>query len=204
MRQLPKVIAVLGRIGAGKDVICDYLVARYHGTKRGFSDPLYKILEIINPAIPVGESLVTQKFKYYRDLVAQYGQDRAKRMFPEIRRLLQVLGTECGREIHGPDAWTKAMGRVVAADYLTCIRDCRFPSEVTWLRAQDSLLIHVHSTREQAPSAHISDFAIDAKSESDYSIENNGTLEDLYGKVEWCLDQWQQHPPVSRGVVHDI
>lgn len=204
MKQLPKVIAVLGRIGAGKDVICDYLVARYHGTKRGFSDPLYQILDTINPAIPVGESLVTQKFKYYKDLVAEYGQDRAKRMFPEIRRLLQVLGTECGREIHGSQCWTNVMARASVYDYLTCIRDCRFPSEVDWVRSQDSLLIHVHSIREQAPSAHISDFAIDAKSQADYSIENNSTMEALYDKVEGVLDQWAAHPPTSRGIAHDI
>lgn len=201
---LPKVIAVVGRIGAGKDVICDYLVTKYHGTKRGFSDPLYQILDIINPAIPVGESLVTQKFKYYKDLVAEYGQDRAKRMFPEIRRLLQVIGTECGRNIHGPQCWTNAMARASASDHLTCVRDCRFPSEVDWVRSQDSLIIHVHSAWEQAPTAHISDFAIDAKACADYSIENNGTLEALYDKVEGVLDQWAQHHPASKRVIHDI
>lgn len=200
---LPKVVAVLGNIGAGKDVICDYLVAKYHFTKRGFSDPLYKILGIINPAIPVGESLVVQKFRYYNDLVAEYGQDRAKRMFPEIRRLLRVTGTECGREIHGPQCWTNAMGRASASDLFTCIRDTRFPSEVDWVRTQDSLLIRVHSIREEAPSGHISDHAIDARVEADYHISNNSTLEALYDQVEGVLDQWAQHHP-RQGIAHDI
>ena len=192
MRQqkLPRYVGCLGNIGAGKDMVCDYLANQHHYTKRGFSDRLYAIMAILNPMIPIGESLTNPIFRGYNALVAEYGIDYVKRNFPEVRRLLRVLGTECGREVHGPKCWVHVMDRDSRGDWFTAIRDVRFPDEVDWLRSQDSLLIHVTSTREQKPSSHISDFAVNAAEEADYTIVNNGTLADLYREVDSVLDQW--------------
>jgi hypothetical protein len=171
-------------------MICDYLVAKYHFTKRGFSDPVYGVLAQINPAIPVGSSLIVNNYRPYNDLVHEFGIDYVKRNFPEVRRLLRVIGTECGREVHGPYCWVNYMDRASRGDYHTAIRDVRFASEIDWLRANDTLLIHVTGEREQAPSTHISDNAIDPIEEADYSIVNNGSLADLYRAVDVVVEAW--------------
>ena len=158
----------MGNIGAGKDKICDYLVARHAFIKRGFSDPIYEQIAKLNPWIaPLDE---WGPFGRYNDLVVEYGADYVKRGYPEIRMYLQTLGSECALDLHGPNCWVKIMAQRSRSDGHTCIRDCRFPSEIDWVRSQDSLLIRVTGDREQEPSAHISDFAIDAKLEADYTV----------------------------------
>ena len=188
---LPKLIALMGNRGAGKGAIASYLADFHHYTARGFADPLYEQLTILNPWIQAGESLTNPKFRRYNDLVERFGVDYVKRNFVEVRKYLQLLGTECGREIIHDLVWVKIAEERSRGDYRTSFFDMRFANEVAWVRTQDSLLIHVSSPREDPPSAHKSEFQLNYSAEADFSIENDGTLQELYDKVEAVIALWQ-------------
>lgn len=201
---LPKIILLMGNQNAGKGTVAQYLADKFHYSIKGFADPLYEQLAILNPWIQVGESLTTPKFRRYNDLVAEFGVDYTKRNFQEVRTYLQRLGTECGRQILGQRCWVDIAAERSRGDYRTVFYDTRFPNEVDWGRTEDSLFVWVTSPRETPAGEHVSEHSIDYSKESDYHLHNDSDLEALYGKMENILDQWAAHPPTSRGIAHDI
>jgi hypothetical protein len=190
MDKLPKAVFLMGNRNAGKSVIAKYLENKLHYKARGFADPLYEQLAALNPWIHTGKSLTESRHEQYNALVWRFGIDYVKRNFHEVRRLLQFLGTECGRDTHGEDCWVKIAEERSRGDYRTAFFDTRFKNEVAWGRSLDSLFIHVWSDRETPQSDHRSEIQLDYAAEADYTIENNGTLDELYDKVEDVLLQW--------------
>jgi|688.fasta_scaffold10419_2 hypothetical protein len=189
---LPKVIGFCGNRNAGKDECCKILHKKYGFTVRGFSDPVYEQLAILNPVIRVNDHDVTYTSEEFNTAVTVFGVDYVKRHSDDVRRYLRLLGTECGRRFHGEDCWLKIMDTRMRLDERTAIQGIRFPNEVSFLRAQpDSLLICVQSTREQpADPTHESEVAIDPVKESDYIIRNDGTLLDLEAELERVIDAY--------------
>ena len=47
----------------------------------------------------------------YREAIEERGYTEAKAEFPEVRRLLQVFGTEVGRDLFGENVWVDIMKR---------------------------------------------------------------------------------------------
>ena len=91
-------IALTGYKGVGKSTVADILVDKFKFTKMGFADPLKEMALMLDPIVDElhGERL--------SDVVHREGWVEAKKNY-EIRRILQVLGTECGRDILGKDVW---------------------------------------------------------------------------------------------------
>lgn len=75
-------IGLCGYPGVGKDEVAKYLVTRYEFCRVAFADAMRDDLYKLNPIIGSVWRLA--------DLVDTVGWDVAKRMFPEVRRLLQV------------------------------------------------------------------------------------------------------------------
>ena len=115
-----RLVALGGRLRAGKDAVGDYL-AREHGfVKVGMSDALAEALYVLNPLVVtdyperVGRFRTTTTWEpiRYRDLVDAVGYADAKK-HEEVRRLLQVLGTDVGRDMISKDVWTTIMRRKI-------------------------------------------------------------------------------------------
>jgi dephospho-CoA kinase len=187
---LPRVIGFCGHRNAGKDECARILHRKYGYVVRGFSDPIYELLAILNPIIRVNDHDVTYTAEEYNTAVSVFGIDYVKRHSDDVRRYLRLLGTECGRDVHGQDCWLKIMDTRMRLDERTAIQGIRFPNEVSFLRAQpDSLLICVQNKREQPPDAgHISETAINPTTEADFTIRNDGTLLDLEAELEKVID----------------
>jgi hypothetical protein len=185
-------IGFAGNRGAGKDECCKILHKKYGFTSRGFSDPVYEQLAILNPVVRVSDHGGIYAAAEYETVVSIFGADYVKRHSDDVRRYLRLLGTECGRRFFGEDCWLKIMDTRMRLDERTAIQGIRFPNEVSFLRAQpDSLLICVQSTREQpADPAHESEVAIDPAKEADYIIRNDGTLLDLEAELERVIDAY--------------
>jgi hypothetical protein len=187
-------IGFAGNRNSGKDECCKILNRKYGFTIRGFSDPVYEQLAILNPTIELTSIRLQDDYPKipYLDAVCDCGIDYVKRHSDDVRRYLRLLGTECGRRFFGEDCWLKIMDTRMRLDERTAIQGIRFPNEVSFLRAQpDSLLICVQSTREQpADPAHESEVAIDPVKEADYIIRNDGTLLDLEAELERVIDAY--------------
>ena len=112
------------------------------------------------------------------------------------RRLLQLLGTECGRNIIHPNIWVNAL----MSEYKTCEYKClkagtdycgdnkydctEVPNWIiTDMRGGITIRINRPGLIE---NNHLSETSLD-NAEFDYVIDNNGTIEELIEKVKEIL-----------------
>ena len=86
-------IGLTGPPGCGKDTAADHLVKNHGFVRVAFADTIREVALTIDPY---------DHFFRLSDVINLIGWDRAKRQ-PEVRRLLQVIGTEAGRDVHGAD-----------------------------------------------------------------------------------------------------
>lgn len=127
------------------------------------------------------------------------------------RQLMQILGTECGRNIIHPNIWVNSlmseylplddtkrasMGNVI--DYSDClypnwiITDTRFPNELQAVKSRRGISIKVNRGRtggeilEDKNSEHPSETSLDTAT-FDYVIHNDGSIEELIEKVKEIL-----------------
>lgn len=85
-------------------------------------------------------------------------------LFPGVapaspRRIMQTLGTEWGRVLHGPDFWVEQWQRATADMPLLVAEDCRFANEAEAIRARGGLVFEVEAPwapRASGPDAHAS------------------------------------------------
>jgi hypothetical protein len=132
------------------------------------------------------------------------------------RLLLQLLGTECGRQIIHPNIWVNALmseyksflnikhklaGENVNENYEPhendiidiypnwIITDMRFPNELKAIKDENGITIRVNrgtKTMVEMSNEHKSEASLD-NAEFDYVIDNNGTIEKLIEKVKEIL-----------------
>lgn len=97
------------------------------------------------------------------------------------RLILQLLGTECGREIIHPNIWINATMNAVARNHLpgAIITDVRFPNEAEAVKKKGGIVIRIERSSENSSDNHPSEIALDDYENFDYKIYNDGTLEDL-------------------------
>lgn len=189
----PLIVFLNGACGSGKSEIANYLQRKYKFSQHSFGDGIKKSLYALNPFLEGSIRL--------KDYVDVYGWDPIKRNYPEARRLLQFMGTEAGRDIHGVDCWTNKVLKEIEyiEDKRSCqsyvISDLRFKSE--FLKFYESYLytcriVHVSKSEEdksQQTSSHSSE-SLDVFKEFPQfvtKINNNGTFEDLFNVVDKTL-----------------
>ena len=115
------IIGLSGYAQSGKDSTAELLCLNYGYERRAFADPMRHALMIINPKL----DSITRLAEFVDD----YGWEIAKKN-PEVRRLLQVLGTDFGRKMIGDDVWLKMAMRDLRQDDKIVISDVRFPNEL--------------------------------------------------------------------------
>lgn len=181
-----------GFAGSGKDAFADLITARRGFYKTYMSKPLEEALLRVNPWLPLtipefiarfdtrhlGLRLVRARvWIRYRDLHAGVGYVESKRE-PEVRELLQRLGTEVGRDMFGENVWVDAMLRdILSQDDDTLVTGIRFRNEIEAIRSNGGVAVWVE--RGLAPvNAHVSDNSL-APDDFDVVIDNTGTLGDL-------------------------
>lgn len=170
-----KLIGLTGYARSGKDAAASFLVER--GWKRlAFADAVRKGLLAMNPIITGSRRL--------KDIVDEDGWDYAK-LNPEVRRLLQVYGTEAGRDIHGSCCWADIVACQIVSlrgNYHIVVTDVRFREEVRMIQVYGGQIIRIAKPGVGPVNDHKSDTAIDRIQEDSW-IANDGTLEDLKRKI---------------------
>lgn len=183
-------IGLGGRLAAGKDVVADHLAKEHGFIKVGMSDPLLKILLITDPWIPTNategphEHHAHGEFVRASWLVAHVGYVEAKKN-PEVRRLLQMIGDNAGRRIHGEQVWIDYHERTIAqalerGDNVV-LTGARYPNEVQLVERLGGTSVWVDRPGNRAGeqvAAHESENSVDG---DDFvvTINNTGTIADL-------------------------
>lgn len=167
------VLGLTGYARSGKDTVGGFLEAD-HGFWRGaFAEGVREALLALDPRIPVGcdeDSLLSE-------IVREVGWDDAKAV-PEVRRLLQRMGTEAGWRMHGDRLWVDRLLRTAPADRDLVITDLRFGHEAAAVRELGGFLVRVVRPGVGPVNGHVSETFTD-ELRADTVVRNDGTLEDM-------------------------
>lgn len=180
-------IGLCGYAQTGKDTTANFLVKKYDWTRVAFADALRDVLYALNPIVvrEVG-GVIDGPHNVYRvqDLVDEWGWDKVKVEWQEVRALLQRLGTEAGRDIIDPNLWV-GMGeeKIESAGGPVVVTDCRFPNELSLIKRRKGTLIWVERPGTGPANAHASEHTV-SKDDCDLVLLNNGTIDDLYLQID--------------------
>jgi len=172
-------IGVCGKAGSGKDTIGDYLVEKYGFKKIALADPIKRLVKDI---FALDDHTVYDRDAREKNLERWEGWS--------VRRLLQYIGTELFRENIDDAIWVKSLWYKIQDDK-SCnyvVTDVRFPNELNYLNenSEEGEFLSIKVERpgyngDVGLKGHASE-AYDL--EGDVKIVNNGTMEDVYSKVD--------------------
>jgi hypothetical protein len=171
-----KYIGLSGYARSGKDTVAGILIDE--GWKRfAFADKLKLAVLRLDPIIENVNGRYTVS-----TAIKDFGPEKTKELFPEYRRLLQVMGTEVGRDMFGDNFWVDQALREVQDDDLAVFTDCRFPNEAQAIKDRGGVVWRVERPGFGPINGHASETSLDDW-DFDGIIQNNGTLDDLTYKV---------------------
>lgn len=168
-------VGICGYATSGKDVVADVLVDEFGFVKVNMSDALHRYMMILNPIISTDSVHGEAR---YADYCREFGYVDAKARHPEVRRLLQVFGTEVGRSID-PNLWVKERDKVVGRYDNVVTTGIRFSNEAVGLTD----LIHVDRPGVGPINDHPSDDLTEIIGLATLHIVNDGTVDDLRQRV---------------------
>lgn len=183
-------IGLSGYAQSGKDSTADILVREFGFKRLAFADSLRAAVYALDPHMEIGDLTYAKVLDYY-------GGYEAARETPhktEIRRLLQRMGTEVGRNLFGENFWVDQTlsKREPHLDYV--ITDCRFLNEARAVVNEGQVW---RITRPGVGPAVSADGSIHPSETSldnwpfDHIINNFGTLDELAITVAYTLDRAQ-------------
>ena len=163
-------IALSGSISSGKDTSVNYLIKKYGGVKISFSDSIYDIL-------------------YYAQNVCGFKKEKD-------RKFLQWIGTEWARE-KNPSIWIELTLKNYPKNENVYCSDLRFKNEFKALKEDGWICIKLNRYVKNdkrigtGDIKHISETDLDSLDvdEWDYIIDNDGSLLNLYDKIEKIIEK---------------
>lgn len=170
-------IGITGLKRSGKDTAADYLTSTYGFKRYAFADPMREALMALNPKVGA---------TYLATLVDYIGWESAK-SFPEVRRLLQRLGTEMGRDLFGEDFWVDRTFSAIHEDPSphVVITDVRFPNEYSRVIAEGGIILRTVRPGLVAADPHPSELLASQAEEfpAHTTLHNSGDFEHLYAQL---------------------
>lgn len=167
----PALIGFAGKARSGKDTAGKYLVDEYQFLRYSFAQPLKDAAKIM---FHLTDKQVEQKEK------------PAEPWGKSPRELYQKLGTDVARSID-VNVWVKGAeifkkenpGRSIV------ITDVRFSNEAFWIRNQGGIVVYLNSETRgiREHTEHSSENGMKG-SDVDIIIQNDGTINELYEKIE--------------------
>lgn len=141
MNQHPRIIAIAGRAGSGKDTAANFINRQNNiYCKYRFADPIKRTIKTLFDFTE--EQIEDRHLKEQTDLRWGFSP----------REAMQRFGTEFGRDLKD-DIWLTFASRAVEKNNYLVISDCRFENEADWVRQNDGVIIQIITT----PKASIAD-----------------------------------------------
>lgn len=174
-----KLIAITGKARSGKDTVCKHAWAKHAFTRIAFADPLKMAAQ--NMFCLTHEQTWNDDLK---EIVIPFWGMSPRQMF-------QLLGNEATKPVFGQDLWIKrwmlSYALLKDTDDIV-VSDLRFDIEAERIRHLGGAIIEVRrgtglvgSTGDHASERGLSTLP-------DFVIENDGTLSELYDKVDAIVE----------------
>lgn len=189
-------IGLNGDAGAGKNAVADHLVSQYGFKQYAFADAVRDVALAIDPIVATNSDSEPMRLSSF--ITEPSDWDWAKREVPEVRRLLQVVGTEAGRRVLGENCWVDIVHKKIHADWdgkplifsHAVVTDLRFENEYDFIKENNGIVIRIERANNPhaIPKTHASEQYVP---DADFLIENDGALSDLYMKIDDVVSLWQ-------------
>lgn len=177
-----EIIGLSGYARSGKDEAAKVLVEEFGFVRVAFADKLREFLYALNPIVSKPSDFAKEfddgKPLLLQTVIDHYGWNGYKESIfgPEIRRLLQRLGTEAGRQTLWDSIWIDAAFAGLDPDDKVVITDVRFPNEAKAIRERKGYLWRIERTGIGPANAHPSETSLDDW-KFQRRIKNDSTLE---------------------------
>ena len=172
------IIGLSGYARSGKDTAAELLCLNYDFKRISFADPMRDALYRLNPYLMNDNLGFSNRLA---DTVDELGWTEAKQE-PEVRRLLQVFGTEVGRKMFGENIWIDQAFKQAAEYSRVVIADVRFPNEAEAIKAKGGFVWRINRHNHSAVNSHSSEHAMDNYM-FDHVIYNDGSLDEFANEV---------------------
>lgn len=136
------IIGVVGFIGSGKGTVADILVNKKDFTKISFADSVKDATAAIfgwPRGLLEGDTDESRDFREKRD--EWWSEKTGKHITP--RNMLQLIGTEAGRDVIHPDLWVLSVERKIGMYKNVVIPDVRFPNEMKFIQDMGGFVVRV-------------------------------------------------------------
>lgn len=184
------IIGMGGRKESGKDTVADFLVEEHGYTKYEMSSVLHDIFMVLDPwvVVDIAEAEVSEFIRpgtyRYSTLCAVIGYVEAKR-FREVRRLLQVLGTDVGRNMISENIWVDVMRhKILNTTGNVVFTGVRYPNELMMLHGLGGTAVWVHRPGLPEGDKHSSETSLSQK-DFDLILDNTADLPHLHKIAGW-------------------
>lgn len=175
-----KIIGLTGKAGSGKDTVGEVLEGLGY-YRCSLAAELKQAVLDLDPFVRMDGTRQVR----LSEIVDAYGMDDAKRRFPEVRRLLQVFGTEVMRK-RNENFWIETLQSKLSKSDVrhVVVTDVRFDNEAKWVLETapygGKVIEVVRPSHEDAgaQNGHASEAGVDPDLIST-RIVNDGSLEDL-------------------------
>jgi hypothetical protein len=137
----PHLIGLTGKPRAGKSEVASIL-ERDHGYVRlSVADPIRQALSWINPWVSVHGRPPRRLSQLLRDSDWRTVKDN----YPEVRRLLQVLGTDVARELWNEDFWLRTLVERIhdLRNERIVVDDVRFANETEAIHELGGFIVRI-------------------------------------------------------------
>jgi len=205
------IIGIVGLMGVGKNTVAQYIVDKYGFQQDSFAKPLKDCLSAVFGWDRNMLEGVTEEDRKQREIVDIWWAEKLG--IPDLspRWAMQHWGTDLVRKRFHTDLWARSLENRLMKniDKNVIISDCRFPNELESITNLNGVVINVtkgtpewmeyaiiynkgpernprwYTAKEKLDKfkIHESEIALSGV-KADYIIENTGTLEELYHRVD--------------------
>lgn len=189
------IFGLKGYAGTGKDTVANILIEKYGFYRVAFADAVRDAALALDPWVLTWDLWDLSAYRL-SEIVEVEGWDGAKRNHDEVRRILQAIGTDMGRAILGDDVWIEIAARKILAafdhsDFV--ITDARFQNECDFIRGGGGVIVGIDRPGFGPINNHVSDAGLNTIT-VDYTLNNNGSIEDLERKVDNLVAAYREMP----------
>lgn len=210
---MKKIIGLSGFISSGKDTVADYLVEKYQFEKISFAGSLK---DVVSGVFGWDRELLEGKTfdsREWRNQIDHWWADRLGIPHLTPRWILQHWGTDVLRKHFHDEIWIAALQyKIKKRDNNIVVSDIRYPNELDAIRSLNGLTLRI----ERGPKPEWYDLALKTNLNKDQEsinhlnkishssewsiigqnfdkiVDNNGSFDDLYFKIDEIIKDYQE------------